>query len=232
MAFHINSFLSKIPNQIHFRALYHVIILLANFTALIHFIDSTFGKKTTFQKFFFFTCWNQIFIIIYYVWVFFYNIILYIYGDKGKCPRNMLNYLRVSLSISSFVALSYFLMKNFFPWMIIPPNKENLVQISFIVDLWVHFFNFFFLCFELAFEKNRKFAPKREKLFHIFISIVGIYSVALLTHNLIYGTNVYPFLKNINTLLGSLLAVVVIGSLYALDQLFSFIMEALWKNSN
>lgn len=233
MALHKNSFLRKIPHSIPTRIVYHVLILLVNFVALFEFIDSTFGKRTTIQKFFYFTSWNQISIIIYYVWVLFYNISLYIKeGHTSKCPRTMLRYLKVNLSISAFVALSSFLMKTFSPSMIISKNKENLVQIPFSVDIWVHFFNFLFLCLDLVLERNRKFIQRKENLLHIFIVIFGIYSVALLSHNLIFGKNVYPFLKDLNLVLGSLLAVIVIGFLYLLDHFFTFILETLWTDSN
>lgn len=232
MTFNFKAFLRKAPTLIEIRISYHFLILLINLYFLQEFLTSQFGKRTIFQKFFYLTSLNQISIIVYYIFVLFYNINLYVNGypkiSTNSYPKKLLIYLRTNLSIACFVAISFWVMKIFFPEMIIPPKSENVVYVAPHVDLWVHFFNFFFLSLELIWEQNKRFVNRNKSQFHIYLVIFGIYSVLLLFHNLYYKKDVYPFLKHLNFITALLMAVVINGLVYILDSLCSLIINELW----
>lgn len=234
MSLNLKIFLKKTPTFIEVRIFYHFFILLINAYFLIEFLTTTFGRRTFFQKLFYLTCLNQISIVIYYMMVLFYNIKLYLNGypkvSVKRCPVFLLTYLKSNLSIACLVTCSFWILKTFFPEMLVPKRLEGLVLVPANLEYWMHGGNFLFLIVDLIWEQHKKFLIQGEKRFQIFFLVFLSYGVGLIFFNLMYQKNVYPFMDYLTFVTATLMAVIVIGILIIFDFIFSFVIQELWDD--
>ena len=160
-----------------------------------------------------------------------YNIKIYVHGYPNlqikHCPTFELTYLKTNLSISCFVALSFWMMRIFYPEMLVPKNLENVLHVAPHIEYWIHLVNFIFLLLELIWEKHR-FQVNHDKQYTIFFVIFLAYSFILLLFNLVYEKNVYPFLDKLTFITGVLMGIIVVGLFVIFDFIFSYVIQEYW----